>query len=200
MNKFNLQQLYSVYFGTQPYMVDEKSTAQNLDSLATIKANRFPRFTEQLNDKGIALNKEGAFGREIWLPVEFWYTNTKVISIDICTIRIQALKTIVRTAVAERKGTVKEMFAMDDYKFTIKGFLVGENQTFPERQMMKLREIFETSKPVFIRNGLVELFMDENSKVAIESLEFPEQQGKCYWIQPFALQCESDFITDLIVE
>jgi hypothetical protein len=99
--------------------------------------------------------------------------------------------------VSERKGSVKECFSIDDYKFTIRGFLIGENRKFPEKEIQKLRRLAETTKAVELHGGYPELFLDESCRIAIESLEFPEVQGKQNWIRPFTLNCESDFIQDL---
>lgn len=147
----------------------------------------------------IALNKIGAYGQDIWFPVEFWKDKEKVIEIDACTVTVNLSKTIIKTTVSERKGTVHEVFGIDDYKFTIKGFLIGKNRVFPEDQINKLKEIFETIEPVSLHGGYPELFLDKSCRVVIAALDFPEVQGKNPWIRPFNLTCESDFIQNLIL-
>ena len=108
-------------------------------------------------------------------------------------------KTIIKTVVSERKGTIKECFSFDDYKFTIRGFLIGKNRAFPEDQIRTLKNIFESPNPVDLQGGYPEMFLEDNGKIVIQTLDFPEVQGKCPWIRPFSMTCESDYIEDLII-
>jgi hypothetical protein len=126
-------------------------------------------------------------------------SDQKKIEIEACTIGVNLSKTIIRTAVSERKGTVKECFAIDDYKFTIKGFLIGKNRMVPEDQIMLLKEWFETTEPIELHGGYPEIFLDESCRVAVSSLNFPEVQGKATWIRPFDMTLETDYIQDLDV-
>jgi hypothetical protein len=197
---FDLQALYKTYFNTSPYYISpkgsEKSVTQDI-VYSGISQNPSPKGTIYKSKDDIAFNKIGAYGQDIWFPIEFWIRENKTLEIEACTVAVNLSKTIIKTAVSERKGTVHEIFGVDDYKFTIKGFLIDKNRTFPEDQINKLKEIFETTEPVSLHGGYPELFLDESCGVVIATLDFPEVQGKSPWIRPFSMTCESDFISDI---
>ncbi|WP_234111682.1 DUF6046 domain-containing protein [Chryseobacterium sp. R2A-55] len=200
INVFDLNNLYKEYFGKSPYYVTPKGSEEPLTqdvNYADIPKNESPRGTIHYSRKQIAFNKIGAYGQDIWLPCEFYKNEQKVIEIEACTISVNLAKTVVRTPVSERKGTYKETFNVDDYKFTIRGFVIGKNRKFPEDDIIKLKDVFETGDPVALHGGYPEMFLDESCRVVVTSLEFPEVQGKAPWIRPFTLNCESDFIQDL---
>ncbi len=199
---FDLQDLYKTYFHKSPYYISKKDSEKPVTQdivYSGIPENDRRKGSIDYSTKQIALNKIGAYGQDIWFPIEFWKSTEKVLEIEACTVAINLSKTIIKTAVSERKGSVHEVFGIDDYKFTIKGFLIGKNRFFPEEQINKLKEIFETTEPVSLHGGYPELFLDESCRVIIATLDFPEVQGKSPWIRPFNLTCESDFIQDLII-
>ncbi len=205
----DLQDLYKTYFNKQPYYITPKGSHLTPEGgisqdvvFSGIPENQRSKGSIDNIHKGkfdIALNKVGAYGHDIWFPIKFVVNKHLSLEIDACTIAVNLSKTIVRTAVSERKGTVKECFAVDDYKFTIKGFLIGKNRMYPEDQINALKNIFESTEPVELHGGYPEMFLDDSCRVAIATLDFPEVQGKSPWIKPFSLTCESDFIQDLIL-
>ncbi len=66
-------------------------------------------------------------GRWFFMPVSFKYNSTntngevvrRVLELPDAIISITGKKTIVETAMVERKGTVKELISVDDYDITI---------------------------------------------------------------------------------
>lgn len=198
-NNFDLFKLYKSTFGNSPYLV-KSSPSNNEDIVYQIAESDRNKYSLDYTTKQIALNKKSVLGKDIWHPVTLWESNSVNIEIDACTIGVNLMKTIVRTAVSERKGTVKEIFNIDDYKFSIRGFLIGENRFFPEDQITILKNLFESQSPIFLRGGYPEIFLEENGQVVITSLDFPDVEGKAHWIRPFTMSLESDFIQDLILE
>lgn len=199
---FDLHELYKTYFGKAPYYVTPKDSDKPLTQDVTysgIAQNPHPKGTIHYNRNNIALNKIGAYGHDIWFPISLSNADSGTIEIENCTVSVNLSKTIVRTPVSERKGTVKECFNIDDYRFTIRGFLIGKGRKFPEEDIMRLQKLFESDKPVELHGGYPELFLEKSCRVAIETLEFPEVQGKAYWIRPFMISCETDYIEDLII-
>ena len=206
-NTFNLVALYKEYFGRGSYVVDKsglKKPAENI-LYSGITENESPRGTIHVSYKtGQSFNKKGSYGQDIWFPITL--SGSKIVGntteplqldIDICTISVNLVSTIVSTPVVERKGTVNELVNIDDYKFTIRGFLVGKNRKVPEEDILKLVDIKESTQEKTLHGGYPELFLDATCKIAISELEFPEVQGQNHWIRPFTLTCKSDFITDL---
>ena len=206
-NSFNLVTLYKEYFGRGSYHIDKAGETVKAETVlySGITRNPRPKGTIHFSKRtGQSFNKTGKYGQDIWFPIEL--KGTKIIGgslepisipLDICTVSVNLVSTIIRTPVTERKGTVKEIVNIDDYKFTIRGFLINNNRTVPEDQILDLVALKESTQEKTLNGGYPELFLDETCRVVISDLEFPEVQGQNHWIRPFSLSCESDFITDL---
>lgn len=206
-NIFNLGKLYKEYFGRESYFIDPEGKTKKVTreiEYPNIDKNPRPRGTIHYSKKNISFNKSGAYGQDIRFPIELrgsqkiggsWENIS--LNIDACTVSVNLLSTIVSTAVVERKGTVNEIVNIDDYKFTIRGFLIGKNRLVPEDDIMSLVAIKESTREKTLHGGYPELFLDETCRIVISELEFPEVQGGNHWIRPFTMTCKSDFITDL---
>ena len=181
----DLLQVYNTYF-QKPYRIGE-------DWINSQSANG--EVKEDFTKQGIRISStdmSGYLGQEIFLPVRLYVSDDLMIEIPCCTIRVTSKKTIIKTEVSERRGTIKEQFNVGDYVFTIKGVLID--------QIRKLKDIYESIVPPFLLNAFAEIFMPGFPNISIESLEFPEQEGKHIRFRPFVLVCETDFIDTLILK
>ena len=203
-NVINLYDLYGEVFGRHSYHIDEPKKL-NLDvSYSGIPQNERPRGTIHKSLKGQSFNKSGVYGQDIWFPIMLRgskieggkLTNIEL-EIEACTISVNLVSTIINTPDTERKGTVTEIVNIEDYKFTIRGFLIGKNRTVPEQQILDLVAIKESTQEKTLHGGYPEMFLDKSCRIVISELEFPEVQGQNHWIRPFSFTCKSDFITDL---
>lgn len=177
----NLEEIYNTYF-QKPYHIPEKIE---------------PVWSSTRFDSAL---KESLQGRDVFLPITLKAGEISV-SCPCATIRVQGSKTIVRTAVSERIGTVKEMFQVGDYVFTIKGVLIApQGKAFPDDDIYNLRQLFESTDHVLLKNALSDMFLDTTRYVCITDLEFPEVEGKSLRMRPFQLTCESDYINSLIIQ
>lgn len=179
-----LHDIYNTYF-QEPYKIQDKFSKEALQ-----KKN---------NIRDISLYGDYK-GKQVFLPVTLVKDAQTSLYIPCATIRISSQKNIIRTVVSERAGTVKEQFNVGDYQIAIKGVLLGELGRFPDKQILVLKDIYQSSQTVEIHNALVELFMGASRKIVITALEFPEVQGKEPKYRPFTLSCESDFIDTLIID
>jgi hypothetical protein len=207
-NVFNLVTLYKEYFGRGSYHIDQTGNTSVAETItySGLTQNPRPRGTIHFSDNtGQSFNKTGKYGQDIWFPItlkshritETGELEPIELPIDICTISVNLVSTIIRTPVTERIGTVKEIISHDDYKFTIRGFLVSEDRTVPEKQILDLINLRKSTEEKTLHGGYPELFLDKTCRIVISDIDFPEVQGKSHWIKPFTLTCESDFITDL---
>lgn len=202
---FDLYKLYKTYFTNAPYYVDPNGKSKPITDemgYSVTMDNPRPKGSIDYSSKNIAFNKIGAYGQDIWFPITLRAVDGKDISeieIEACTVGVNMMKEIIRTPVSERKGKVKECFAIDDYRFLIKGFLIGKNRLVPEDQINILKKIFESTADVELKGGYPEIFLDKSCRVAISNLDFPEVQGKAPWIRPFTMTIETDYIEDLII-
>ena len=176
----NLEEIYNTYF-QGPYSVPQKVE---------------PVWNSTRFDSAL---KETLQGRDVFLPITLSAGEISVFC-PCATIRVQGSKTVVRTAVSERVGTVKEMFQVGDYVFTIKGVLIApRGKAFPDDDIYNLRQLFESTNHVLLKNSLSDMFLDTTRYVCITDLEFPEVQGKSLRMRPFQVTCESDYINSLII-
>jgi hypothetical protein len=199
---FDLLKLYKTYFANNPYFITDKDSQQPITQeigYSITAENPRPRGSIDYSSKNIPFNKIGAYGQAIWFPIELWKSGKKIIEIEACTVGVVLTQEIIRTQVSERKGRVKECFNIDDYRFNIKGFLIGKNRFVPEDQILLLKDWFETTEPKELHGGYPEIFLDESCRVAVSNLDFPEVQGKAPWIRPFTMTLETDYIQDLII-
>lgn len=202
-NVFNLGKLYKEYFGRGTYFIDPEGKTKEYGEdiqISDLKKNPSPRGTIHYSKKNIEFNKSGYYGQDIWFPIQLrGYRKTEPFSInvDACTISVNAVNTIISTPVVERMGTVNEIVNLDDYKFTIRGFLIGKNRKVPEDDIENLLELRNSTREKTLHGGFPEIFLDATCRIVVSELEFPEVQGQTHWIRPFTLTCKSDFITDL---
>lgn len=188
----NAIELYNLYF-QKPYVVG-KATAGGESTGYNIDARTAPRLQTVMGQDISYINAQGY---EVFLPVILRSGNTSI-TIDIATIRITGKKTIISTPVAERQGTVKEQYTIGDWMITVKGVLQGKGGNFPDEEMLLIKELYQTTEPVYLDNALADLFLDTTNKVVIQSVEFFESEGKSLRHKAFTMQLESDFIDNLI--
>lgn len=204
ISAFDLQDLYKTYFNKQTYYIAPKS-----EDKTKVEPILYTGIPENMRPKGSIdysiVNKQPfnkvVLGRDIWFPIKFQVDKDLFLEIDVCTIGVNISKTVIQTAVSERKGTVHEQFAIDDYKFTINGFLIAKgNFAFPETEILKLTEISESITQVELHGGYPEMFLDKSCAVDILTLDFPPVEGKNPRVRPFTLTCISNFIQNLIID
>lgn len=204
ISAFDLQDLYKTYFNRQPYYIAPKSedkTKVEPIIYSGIPENMRPKGSIDYSTVNSQPFNKVVLGKDIWFPIKLKVSKDLFLEIDVCTIAVNISKTVIQTAVSERKGTVHEQFAIDDYKFTINGFLIAKgNFAFPETEIRTLVKIAETTEPVELHGGYPEMFLDPTPRVDILTLDFPEVQGKKPNIRPFTMTCISSFIQDLIIK
>lgn len=186
----DLLEVYNTYF-QKPYRIGEAYQDLGYDNSI---------IEDDATAQGISVRKLTDTGVEVYLPVELTDNLGNSLKIDCCTIRVTVKNIIVKTELSERQGTVKEQFNSGDYVFTIKGVLIGKNRKLPDNDIWLLKEFAKNMTPIYLNNAYAEIFMTGENKIAIESLEFPEQEGKHIRLRPFVMVCETDFIDTLILK
>lgn len=144
-------------------------------------------------DMPLGRKKKGNLGLEIFTYVILRAGQLELVMTSVL-IRVSLRKTIIKTPVVERRGTVKELFGTDDYQIKISGNLsypvgTAKSKQYPTDLVNKLRRICEFAGPIQISCPQLNEIYNIKSLV-IEGAEFPEpivmnQQG-------FSLACISD--------
>lgn len=195
---FDVRDIYNTYFQA-PYKIDRIESETFQQSYTINKAEKVQQ--DQIFSGIPVVEKSALTGREVFLPVKLRNEDSdETLVIEAATIRVAYKNTIIRTPVSERQGTVKEQYAGGDYVFTIKGVLISKDGKMPDSEIWLLKEFAKNISRIYLDNALAELFMDADNNVVIESLEFPEHEGKNIRHKPFVLVCESDLIQTLEVE
>ena len=94
----------------------------------------------------------------------FWKDTKKAIDIHACTVAVNLSKQIIKTVVSERKGSIKEQFSVDDYKFTIKGFLWYQGET-------------DRFKPTVYKAKMIDLVEKWRTEIGEKTLSFLQKRS-----------------------
>lgn len=219
----DIQNLYQRYFGSKPYIgsveydtTDKGGKLQKIDAIK--ESEDFGGFlkidtqneTVEFTKKGYPLIEQ-VEGIEIWLPTKFYNlpfkgsNNSYELQLPFAIVSIQGKSNIVKTTVSERKGTVKELYSIDDYLITVKGFFIDKKtRTWPEDDIYLLKQLHESGKAFNIDNALVSPFLEdvnmpetEQQRVVITAFSMPEVEGGKKHVRPFSLSLESDCVFTL---
>ena len=151
-----------------------------------------PASEKTSSDFGSTLRKRDAQGRWYFMPVELGG-----VELPNTVISIRGKKTIVETAMVGRKGTVKELISVDDYEIRIAGVCLDTD--FPDQQINALKELYDINESVTLKCALTDIFLDEEDKVVIKSIDFAEMRG-CETAQAFTMELVTDRSFELIME
>jgi hypothetical protein len=147
----------------------------------------------EMSNLGQPFYESDALGREFFLPVKL---NDYLVPFAVIETRWK--KTVVKTAMPERGGTVKELISIEDYPVNIKGMFVRDADEFPESEIKELHSIFEKNASITIRSVLTDIFLRGlfDHKIVIEEVSWPSIVG-VQNVKPFSIQAESDMIFTL---
>lgn len=208
---FEIQELYRRTFGTRPVVPSASDTPTSTETLPVITAGLAPG---QTTPRGRTLY-ETYRGTEVWLPVKLFAafrssgSFSAVLSLangslylPYTVVRATCKKNIISTPLAERQGTVKELYSIDDWQISVKGFLISPT-SWPEEDIARLNEFFKMAVPLKIENALTDVLLEnatrpeEQCRVVMESLEFLEVEGGKIRAQAFSMKLVSDSVFTL---
>lgn len=171
------------------------------DAPGKYKADGYEYPGEQASEKtssdfGSTLRKKDAQGRWYFMPIVLEHKGTEY-EIPNAVISIRGKKSIVETAMVGRKGTVKELISVDDYEIRIAGVCLDVD--FLDQQINALNELYNINESVTLKCALTDIFLDEEDKVVIKSIDFAEMKG-CETAQVFTMELVTDRSFELILE
>lgn len=198
----DLENLYQRQFGGKPVVPEEQAAppativnlpGNNPEAFTKVGSSLYDRYRDQ----------------DVWLPVRFTGLNVDVFGassllLPHSVIKISGKKNIVKTALAERQGAVKELFSIDDYDIQVKGFLIGYDKSgkypmWPDAEIRILKKLWELNEAVELDNALTNEFLSPESRnrVVIEGLDLPFVEGGRKHVRPFSFNIVSDTIFEL---
>lgn len=171
---FNLAQAFKSNFG---YDVPEQFNVENYSG-------------RQLYSKlGSPFFKSDIFGREFFMPV---ILNGVLLPFAVIGVRLR--KSIVKTELVERDGTVKEIISSNDFEINIKGIVIHpDGDVFPEDDISSLFKIYQKNSAMVMQSALTDIFIPQDDSVIVEDLSFPPISGTEH-ARPY----EINLITDKI--
>ena len=173
---YDVKQFIDTYFGGD-YVVPDKEERDGLSRLGT---------PYECYRHGI----------KVFLPISLMCDGEQI-NLECATISVSGSKRINTSYLSERKGSVKEIYDIDDYTFTINGVLIDHDNCWPDDQMALLQKMFETSKAVELHCALSDYFLQENKKVCIKALSVTPGEDKNVRHIPFSMTVLSDYIDGL---
>jgi Domain of unknown function (DUF6046) len=198
---FNLADLFEHTFGykTQAFQPD----------FSPVSGDRVSLRTEQ-GASGSPYYAKDPLGQEYFMPVTLIYPDNsnssagalKSWGLPYPVISISSRKTIIETALTERRGTVKELVNIQDYEIVIKGFIISQGNDFPENEVTTLRSIYEQNGAISIQCPLTDIFLlrpdrSGSDQVVITELKLPVVKG-IKNVKPYELHMISDEPFNLI--
>jgi hypothetical protein len=199
---FDLQELYARNFGSKPVVGALSPIASNEPRFQLPKA-----LDEVVTDKNGSILQTLVNGKEIWLPTKFRGLNNKdfnngEMDLPYTVISIKASASWVKTPLADRQGSAKELYTIDDYQVTLKGFLIDlEKRIWPYDDLVGLNKIHQSGEPFELDNALSNICLKNKDnaecKVVMTSFELLPVEGGRKHVRPFVMQLESDNIFTL---
>lgn len=201
VHRFDIPRLLLSYVGYKglPYpgaflgMLASKAVTPDSYELGST-APVFKEFT----DKGTRLYKRDHLGRWYFMPVTF-KTDAGEVEFPQAVISITGKKTIVETHMVGRKGSVKELINVDDYKVSLAGFIQSTDGSYPEDEIVKMKELFNVNQAIELVSAITDLIFDEGDKVVITDIAFPSTPG-VEDAQVVKIECVTDKPFELIIK
>lgn len=151
--------------------------------------------------RGTRLRGKDRLGHWYFMPVSFIYSSPagekKTLELERAEIKaVSVKKNIVETSLVGRKGAIRELISSEDFKVSIRAVARTEDGTYPADQIVAFKELYNVNEAVELKSVLTDLLFDENDKVVITDMSFPETPGvedeqdveiECVTDKPFEL-------------
>ena len=199
--------LYESFFGTKPHVAPE---SHNDRPPKTAPSNLEPEVKGKVYDERTVwpYSVQGTpswdriLGVDIWLPTTLTGKGSdgkpKTWQLPYCVFNIMGSSSWIKTPLAERRGSVKELYSIDDYKITLKGFFIDQaNRFFPTSDLETLRTFHEKGLPLQLHNAAIDIFLSAFDMVVIESFDLMAVTGGKRHNRPFSMSLVSDSVFTL---
>lgn len=158
-----------------------------------------PSERREYNIKGSPFYGLNNNGNEVFLPIWLIRADGSKFLLQNTVSSIVSKKTIVETVLVNQHGSVKEEISMDDWDLAVKGIIVSPDMDYPDQQVADLKALYKLSESHGIENARTSLLFEDNEKVVMKNLKFPEIKGMKN-VQAFECDLVSDIEFKLIIE
>lgn len=153
------------------------------------------------NMHGIPLyGQSDLIGREVFCPLTFLgvdaYGKPKDYNFPYAVIGFCRTKTIISTEMTELNGSVDEVISNRDWEISIKGFLIGQFEQFPDTELKELNDLFEFNHTCRLQSAVSDIFLHTNDTILIKRIDIPEKP-RVVGVRDFSIQAKSSSIFTL---
>lgn len=153
--------------------------------------------------KGTRLYKQDALGRWYFMPVFIKHADVRssehTLELPNAVLSITGTKNIVRTPLVGRRGTVKELINVGDYKISIAAFIHSTDGSYPEAEISRMKELYNINESVELISALTDLLLDEGDRIVITDIQYPPTPGLEDG-QVVTIECETDSSFELTIQ
>lgn len=161
--------------------------------------------------KGTRLYKQDALGRWYFMPIFIKHKdirsndkarssdNEHTLELENAVISIEGTKNIVRTPLIGRRGSVKELISIGDYKISIAAFIKSTDGSYPEAQITRMKELYNINESVELISVLTDLLLEQGDRIVITDIQYPPTPGVEDG-QAVTIECETDTSFELIIQ
>jgi hypothetical protein len=113
---------------------------------------------------------------------------------------IHLSKTVVDTALTERRGSVSELITINNFRIQVKGCLINPVNEFPEDLFTAMNSLFESCQPVQVNNVVTDILFQRfgGSRLAtVRNLRFYQSPGVKH-VVPYELELVSELPFSLL--
>lgn len=204
-NEFDLVDIFKSVWGyaPAPYVFGLQNSVEKKIFGGSSKSSEYsfaqPSERREYNIKGSPFYGQNNNGNEVFLPIWLIKSDGTKFLLQNTVSSIVSKKTIVETQLVNQQGSVKEEISIDDWEINVKGIIISPDMDYPDQQVSELRQLYKTSESLEIENARTSLLFEDNEKVVVKNLKFPEVKGFKN-MQAFECDLVSDIEFKLIIE
>ncbi|WPU98381.1 DUF6046 domain-containing protein [Mucilaginibacter sp. cycad4] len=194
---FDIEAIFKQLYGYKPGLIPDlpPSPGERPFSISPAADNSY---RAQKNHYGNALyGGQDTIGHEVFCPLTI-QAGDKEYFLPYTVIGFEREKNIKETEMSEAGGTAKEIISMKDWNISVKGFVIGDLERFPGKELDDLKTLFEARGIVRLKSAYSDIFLAGNDSVLIYKLSIPEKP-KVVGVRDFAMQLKSDSIFKLTI-
>jgi hypothetical protein len=210
---FNLVSLYRLAFGyVAPPFPNVSLPSGNNTVAGALEADngrvrdRETRYEGELslqvaNRTVAGADRQSMLGNAFAMPTAFrlteadpweWLPNEPIISVEHRNAVAVTKINLSTDNTRPRRGSVKEIIALEDYEITIQGIAINETEQFyPEDQMNMIREFVEHPGSILVQNYFLNSILNIQEMTVLRS-SYPRAAGMPFEAQPYVIRALSD--------
>lgn len=175
LSEFNLRSLLSGLSGYKGLPFPGQVSLPQRTSIPEYEVPTAAGPRQEFTQKGSRLWAQHE-GRWYFMPVMLEHKG-KSLEIPFAVISISGEKTIVRTPMPGRRGSVKELISMDDAKISLTGLFMSADGSYPEAAVSEMNALIQVNESIKLVSALSDLLLDPEDRVVIQSWDFPPTPG-----------------------